>query len=238
MAVFAVGGGLVSALPALREVPELMIVGPWTPAPPGLVAFDAAAALAEPESLWRVELARDAHARRSALDGGERSVVRGHALLDGLPERLDRAIAELAQARDGSPRAISAVALSPPDDGSANGLERTLHGIADLVRGRARIETAIEGAMVARSIVRLSGGTELWVAPGLAAPDADAHARSVAVALRTRHCWARIVALIVRSVRRLALLGLPTGPASLWIVWCVVRDALRELRTLTAGAYR
>ena len=276
VAVFELGGGLASALPELD-------VGPWTAAPPRLMAFDAGDR--HPESVWRVDLARDDAASRAALAGGERSVARTHAALDDVPRRLERALelALAAQARaprssrarddrggiggpgpgpgvDAMRRAvphapesalIAALAGAEAGDPSPGGgadplmswsaeptagsprppgwLERALDRVADLARGRARIETQVEGAVVAHSVMTLSGHTELWIAPRLSPASAGLHARSVAVALRTRHAWARILALIVSSGGRIVVLGLPAAGASvLPAVWRFLRGVLRE----------
>ncbi len=218
------GGDLASAIPEL-------VVGPWRHAP-GLVAFDAGADRST--SLWRVGLARDDAASQRALAGGERSVAETHTLLDDLPDRLDRAIAALTGGA--APLALDQLAWSTgpaaaPAEHDPGRLAQLLDRVADLARGRARIETRVEGALVAQSITTLSGDTELWTAPRLSLSGARLHARSVAVAVRTRHAWARILTLTVRGAGRLALLGLPGGVVSaVPLVWRFVRDVLRELR--------
>jgi hypothetical protein len=115
-------------------------------------------------------------------------------------------------------------------------LGQLLDRVADLARGRSRIETRVEGALVAQSITTLTGDTELWIAPRLSPAGARLHARSVAVAVRTRHAWARILTLTVRGAGRLAMLGLPGGAISaVPLVWRFVRDVLRELRQRNAA---
>jgi hypothetical protein len=124
-------------------------------------------------------------------------------------------------------------APAEPDPGR---LAQLLDRVADLARGRARIETRVEGALVAQSITTLSGDTELWAAPRLSLTGAQLHARSVAVAVRTRHAWARILTLTVRGAGRLAVIGLPGGALSaVPLVWRFVRDVLRELRRRDAA---
>jgi hypothetical protein len=272
VAVFELGGALAPALPELA-------IGPWMPAPPGppgMTAFDAGAG--PPESLWRVDLARDDAAGRAALAGGARSVARTHAVLDDIPRRFDRALAELSVlARPDRPgpargdrgatpaealplieaRLVAALARaevqvpSQPDEppprlpgvpGASRSsasepgrLERALQCAGNLARGRARIETHVERALVARSITTLSGGTELWIAPGLSRTGAELHARSVAVALRTRHAWARILVLVVGCGGRLVALGPAGAVAAVPLVWGFLRDVLHEVRDLTPG---
>jgi hypothetical protein len=270
VAVFELGGALALALPELA-------IGPWTTAPPGLVAFDAGQG--HPESVWRVDLARDDAASRAAFADGERSVARTHAALDDVPRRLDRALgralAALAHAQGPGPARHGPMPLPPPHvpagppeseliaalaGGEADrplpadllmawsagspedsapqpgSLERALDRVADLARGRARIETQVEGALVAHSVMMLSGDTELWTAPGLSVASAGLHARSVAVAVRTRHAWARILALVVSSAGRIAALGLPAaGVSVLPAVWRFLRQVLREVRERTAA---
>jgi len=115
-------------------------------------------------------------------------------------------------------------------------LEHTLGRVADLARGLARIETHVSGALVAHSIMTLSGDTELWTAPRLSLADARLHARSVAVAVRTRHAWARILTLVISGCGRILTLGLPAaGISALPLVWRFVRDLLREVRHLSAA---
>lgn len=268
-AVFELGGALAAALPDLA-------IGPWTRTPPGLVAFDAVAG--PPESLWRVDLASDDAAGRAALTGGERSVARTHAVLDDVPRRLERALAELTRgSRPGPPRgdhlaapapelprvearlvaALARAEAQPPPQhakpaprppgapGTPSGaepparqpgrLERALQCAGDFAGGRARIETHLEGVLVARSITALSGDTELWIASRLSPAGAQLHARSVAVAVRTRHAWTRVLVLVVRYGGRLATLGMPHGPvAALSLVWSFLRDVLQEVRDLDA----
>jgi hypothetical protein len=272
MPAFELGGALAPAIPDL-------VVGPWSAAP-GIVAFDAATG--PPESLWRVDLARDLTVSRAALADGERSVARVHAVLDDAPRRFDRALAyalaDRASARPHLARTSpastvgdhrrAAPALSPVESrlitaltgadhhgpsqepslawavdapgesgsaresGRAAGwLERTLDQIADLARGRARTETRVEGALVACSIMTLSGDTDLWFAPGLSLAGATLHARAVAAATRTRHAWVRILTMVVGNGSRLLALGLPAaGLTALPLVWRFVRDLLRDAR--------
>lgn len=130
----------------------------------------------------------------------------------------------LAWSADLAPAALAASA-------EPGRLAQLLERVADFARGRSRIETHVEGALVAHSVTTLSGDTELWIAPRLSLTGARLHARSVAVAVRTRHAWARILTLVVRGASRLAALGLPAGAVSaLPVVWRFVRDVLRELR--------
>jgi hypothetical protein len=207
-AVFELGGGLAPE-------PSELASGPWTRAPE-LAAFDAGAGPAE--SRWRVALAQDDAASRAGLAGGERSVARAHAVLDDAPRRLARALAAVA---------LDPTDLPAPPPGP---LERVLLRAGDLARGRARIETHLAGALVARSITSLSGDTELWTAPRLSRAGAALHGRSVAVALRTRHAWARLVALAASCGGRIAALGGPAGVAALPLVWRFLRDVLRDVR--------
>lgn len=144
------------------------------------------------------------------------------ALGGGLPLELD----QLAWSAE--------PAASPESDPGR--LSPLLDRIADLARGRSRIETRIEGALVAQSITTLTGDTELWIAPRLSLTGARLHARSVAVAVRTRHAWARVLTLTVRGAGRLTLIGLPGGALSaVPLVWRFVRDVLRELRRRDAA---
>ncbi|HWU88706.1 MAG TPA: hypothetical protein VN253_15675, partial [Kofleriaceae bacterium] len=125
----------------------------------------------------------------------------------------------------------------PGDSARAPGrLELVLQRAGDLARGRARIETHLEGALVARSITTLSGDTELWIAPGLSRASAELHARSVAIALRTRQAWARLLALAVACSGRIAALGASSGVTALPLVWRFLRDVLREVRDPDAAA--
>jgi len=117
-------------------------------------------------------------------------------------------------------------------------LEHTLARVGDLARGRARIETHVGGTLVAHSIMTLSGDTELWAAPRLSLGDARLHARSVAVAVRTRHAWARILTLVISGCGRILTLGLPAaGISALPLVWRFVRDLLHEVRHWNAAPH-
>ena len=252
MAVFELGGALAQALPDL-------VLGPWTRAAPGIAAFDIGSDA--PASLWRVDLARDGAANRAAFAAGERSLARTHAALDDAPRRFDQALAELARAsRTGQapgdrerterlldlPRLEADLGAAPagatiqlPAAADAPGeLERALPRIADLVRGRARIETRVNAALVACSITTLTGDTELWTIPSLSPAGAMLHTRSIAVAMRTRHAWTRILALIAAYGTRFATLGLHAGAAALPLVWSLVRDVLREARSLDTASSR
>jgi len=278
VAMFQLGGALAASLPELE-------IGPWTRALPDIVAFDAG--VDQPASLWRIDLARDDAANRAALVAGERSVARAHAVLDDVPQRLDRVLdqtlAELAHATrpeptrgdrgqlptpklpklesdlvaalvrteaqasqkpeaplpsEGAPQPPSSPSqpANPSDTTGSSArvpgrLEQALHSIGDLARGRARVETHLEGVLVAISVTTLSGDTELWVVPGLSQAAAELHARSVAIALRTRQCWARVLALIVACCGRFAALGMLSGGlAAVPLVWRFLRNVLREGR--------
>ncbi|HEX3481549.1 MAG TPA: hypothetical protein VHT91_41345 [Kofleriaceae bacterium] len=132
--------------------------------------------------------------------------------------------------------AWSAEPSAAPAEPEPGRLAQLLDRVADLARGRSRIETRVEGALVAQSLTTLTGDTELWIAPRLSLTGARLHARSVAVAVRTRHAWARVLTLTVRGAGRLALLGLPGGALSaVPLVWRFVRDVLRELRRRDAA---
>lgn len=219
------------------------------------------------------------------LHGGEREVAHAHAVLDDLPDRIERALAvatrELTRAPsagsspaggaalswslstsaplrapgrsaeaqliralcgapvNASPRA-SAASLSwssgAPDDEPGR-LAQLLDRVADLARGRARIATHIEGALVAHSVTTLSGDTELWLASRLSLGEARLHARSVAIAVRTRNAWLRILTLLARAASRLVALGLPAGGvAALPVLWRFVRDVLAEIRARRPAA--
>jgi hypothetical protein len=209
-ALFELGGALADALPALA-------IGPWTRAAPDHAAYSAGADPSHPgdpaASLWRVELARNAAISGAALDRGAHSVARVHAALDDVPDRFDHMIA--------------GPAFAAPDD---DRLDQTLLRVADLLRGRARIETRIDGVLVACSSSTLSGDTELWISPRLSITAAALHARSVAVAVRTRDAWLRILAMIVVYGTKLAALGFGSI-AALPVVWRLLSDVLREART-------
>jgi hypothetical protein len=145
------------------------------------------------------------------------------ALTSGAPRGLDR----LAWSAAPAPAELE------PEPGR---LAQLLDRVADLARGRARIETRIAGALVAQSITTLSGDTELWAAPRLSLSGAHLHARSVAVAVRSRHAWARILTLTLRGASQLAVVGLPGGALSaVPLVWRFVRGVLRELRRRDAA---
>jgi hypothetical protein len=158
VAVFELGGALAQELPDLG-------LGPWTRAAPGLMSFDARSD--QLESLWRVDLAHGGAASRDALADGERSVARTHAALEHAPRRLDQALTELVRAtRTAQPSGDRGPTDRPGDvprlEADTPGeLEQALRRIADLVRGRVRIETRVDAALAAFSITTLSGNTEL-----------------------------------------------------------------------------
>jgi hypothetical protein len=209
-ALFELGGALADALPALA-------IGPWTRAAADHADYSAGADPGRPgdtaASLWRVELARNAAVSGAALDRGAHSVAQVHAALDDVPDRFDQMIA--------------GPAFAAPDD---DRLDQALLRVADLLRGRARIETRIDGVLVACSSSTLSGDTELWLSPRLSLTAAALHARSVAVAVRTRDAWLRILAMLVVYGTKLAALGFGSI-AALPVVWRLLSDVLREART-------
>ena len=215
-AVFELAG---APTPELAE----LAIGPWTRAPV-IAAFDAGA---DPlETVWRVELPRDGAAGRAALDAGERSIARVHAVLDAAPRQLERWLAT------GAPDLIDF------DAPALGRLERVLQRAADLARGRARIETHLEHTLAARTVTTLSGDTELWLVSGLSRRSAELHARSVAVALRTRQAWTRLAALAVSCGGRIATLGVAGAVTALPHVWRFLRDVLRDVRDPDAAAVR
>jgi len=216
VAVFELGGTPALALSELA-------IGPWHHAR-DLPSFDAAAG--PPESLWRIELARDPVASLAALARGERSIVHTHALLDDAPRRLERALATILPD------------LSGYQAPGAGGLERALVRAGELARGRARIETRVESTLVARTLTTLSGNLELWITPGLSPVGAELHARSVAVTVQTRHAWARTLVLVLSWAGRIAALGMTGGVAALAMAWRLIRDLLREIRDPASSAAR
>ncbi|HEX4423061.1 MAG TPA: hypothetical protein VH165_34325 [Kofleriaceae bacterium] len=240
-ALFELGGALADALPALA-------IGPWTRAAPDNAAYSVGADPSRPgdaaASLWRVDLARNAAISGVALDRGAHSVARVHAALDDVPDRFDHMIASGLPALPGPATLTRPDAEFPATPGERNGLSfaaslatpdddrlaQTLLRVADLLRGRARIETRIDGVLVACSISTLSGDTELWISPRLSLTAAELHARSVAVAVRTRDAWLRILAMIVVYGTKLAALGFGSI-AALPVVWRLLSDVLREART-------
>ncbi|HEX2692147.1 MAG TPA: hypothetical protein VHN14_36305 [Kofleriaceae bacterium] len=193
------------------------------------------ATLAEPAALTHPARSDPARGDRGRAPTRELSPAEADlvaALLTGHadpPPRPDAPADALADA--------PADALDLPGDPTrtSGGLERTLDHIADLARGRARIETHLEGALVASSIMTLSGDTDLWVTPRLSPAGAGLHARSVAIAVRTRHAWARVLTMIVAGVGRLMAFGLPAaGVAALPLVWRFLRNILHAVRARNA----
>jgi hypothetical protein len=151
------------------------------------------------------------------------------------PARAAEARLLAALAGDTAPLELDRLAWSAepaaPAEQEPGRLAQLLDRVADLARGRSRIETRVEGALVAQSITTLTGDTELWIAPRLSLTGARLHARSAAIAVRTRHAWARVLTLTVRGAGQLAMLGLPGGALSaVPLVWRFVRDVLHELR--------
>ena len=215
--MFELGG---TPAPELSE----LAIGPWTHAP-AIASFEAGA---DPlETLWRVELARDDAAARAALAAGERSIERAHAVLDDAPRRFERLLAQALE-RSADIHAPDLSYAAPASDPSPGPLARVLQRAGDLVRGRARIETRLEGALAARTFTTLSGDTELWLAAGLPRACGELHARSVAAALRTRRAWLRLLVLAMTCSGRLAALGTPAG--ALPLLWRFLRDVLRDVR--------
>jgi hypothetical protein len=217
VAVFELGG---TPAPELSE----LAIGPWTRAP-AIAAFDAGA---DPlETRWRIQLAHDDSDGRAALAAGERSIERAHAVLDTAPRRFEQLLEQMLEPS----RAALAPDVSyaaPPSDPEPGSIGRLLQRAGDLVRGRARIETQLEGALAARTLTTLSGDTELWLATGLPRSCVDLHVRSVAAALHTRRAWARLLVLAMTCSGRIAALGTPAG--ALPLVWRFLRDVLRDVR--------
>jgi len=260
-AVFELGGALAPALPGL-EVGPWATAPPGLVAfdgDPGHAESVWRVALALDDAASRDALAdgeRSVARDHAALDDVARRLERALAALartaraapppragDPAPALLapeSELITALAGAEPGGALRAGALTAWSADPAAASGdepgwLERALERVADLTRGRARIETRVDGALVAHSIMTLAGHTELWIGPRLGSASAGLHARSVAVAVRTRHAWARILALVVAGCGRIAALGLPTGgAAALLLVWRFVRDVLGEVRALTA----
>lgn len=192
-----------------------------------------------------VAAARATEAHRIAAAPGE-SPTRGRRGPSGAagaslaPTRTAEARLIAALAGDTAPLELARLAGSAepatPAEQEPGRLAQLLDRVADLARGRSRIETRVEGALVAQSITTLTGDTELWIAPRLSLTGARLHARSAGVAVRTRHAWARILTLTVRGAGRLAMLGLPGGAISaVPLVWRFVRDVLRELHRRDAA---
>jgi serine-type D-Ala-D-Ala carboxypeptidase (penicillin-binding protein 5/6) len=190
-----------------------------------------AGAQARGPSEGRAEGCGDARAdERADARAEERADARADARAE---ERADaraegRADAR-ADARDRATAPASDAAGEPERRRELTRLESALQGASDLIRGRARVETCVAGALIARSQIAISGDTESWMSPRASRAAARSHADSVAIALHTCHAWARLVAVVVRCGTRLAVLGVPDfGIAALLETWRFLCAATRR----------
>lgn len=249
MAVFALGGALALAIPEIH-------VGPWRPDhvafdtgadPPASLwrvelagtAADHAALDGGARSVARFHALIDEVPRRfdRALRDASPSLPPGppgprRPVPDELPRRTDlpRGFGPpRGSGSAGTPAPAMDAAVVPEPRRELTRLEAALQAAGDLVRGRARIETCVAGALIARSQIAISGDTESWTSPRLSRAGARSHADSIAIALYTRHAWARLVAAVVRCSGRLAILGAPDlGIAALLEIWRYLCAATRR----------
>jgi hypothetical protein len=149
-------------------------------------------------------------------------------------ERLREVLADIVRSGD----------LSPPDPARAYGVGETLHAgwdaaqqefraFVEQVRGAiltyARVETRVDGRLLARTDVGWSGNATSVYQMGLLWTQAAEHERVLGLALASRAAMLRTIGLAARGALILAQLGIPGGMVlALPAAWRFVRDVLAE----------
>ncbi|HWN69584.1 MAG TPA: hypothetical protein VNM90_18205 [Haliangium sp.] len=142
--------------------------------------------------------------------------------------------------------AVGGVAGGPgiPDDASgdmAGGRARwrdlamrarsAIEAILRLITHAAWVETRVRGVTMARTAMSWTGDTRTELTPLVTPGTARLHARSVALAVRSRDAWGRLVAIVMQTSLRLArIMAAPNGLiAAMPLIWELACSALAEL---------
>jgi hypothetical protein len=231
-------------------------LGMWTPeiqpeAAPGMVAFSAAGADAEVETVWRVDLPADAAAADALLERAEdaqraedEALMQAEARLQALSETAASGIASfsvpqseseaelfslLAQAGadESTPLSFSAQETSGWRAAVAE-FERFSAMVRDLVGGATRVETAVAGRLIGATRIGLTGSLRTTVS-GIDEEIAARHQRSVTLMLMKRGALLRTAGVALSGAAGLAtLVGRPDG------IIRAVPAALRYIRSVQA----
>ena len=127
------------------------------------------------------------------------------------------------------------------EDGSSPEEQSRVKAFLDKLLGRlatfARVETRVSGKLAATTTVGWSGNFENVLGDDVTPADLKLHERSVAIALRTRRTWLRIILLTVQSATRLALAA-GTGNLLLALpaAWKFIRGIMAEMKQLEPAA--
>lgn len=216
--------------------------------PAALAPFGAA-----DDAPWAVDLPEDPDAAGAMLDAMELRMAVVERALDSVPERIDAAAdqarrpARTAFALGGAADADGALAaaLRPQrrvsfglGGGSAEttSLQARLEALVDAARHVARIETRIEGRVVASTSVGWGGDARMILAPDVAPETVATHGRTLAIAVRVRQSRLRFVMSILSGATRVALQVAGGGATALPAIYTFVKQVIDELDALNAAA--
>ncbi len=233
MARFAIHSGSAADIDLAASIG----IGPWEAgAPlspsalsgdPGLVSFSADGSIAHaPDTAappcWRIEFDDDIAAARAAIDGGEGKLRATETCLNQLPDAAARLQIDPQPEDPGPPTSVVA------------GCVAALESVGRLAFEPAAIETAWAGGVAARTAIGWGGDCELVVAYGLPREVAQLHARALAMTLRSRQAWARLLAIVLKGGARVAVAS--RSPVAMVTavpaMWRLAKDALAQVQTI------
>ncbi|BCX03009.1 MAG: hypothetical protein KatS3mg053_0947 [Candidatus Roseilinea sp.] len=208
-------------------------------------------------AVWRWEIQSDTRAARSALQRQDEALRRDQQNIQKALRRLSDFIeawtpGQSAQAKSlpeqpQSPEAVLAATLDRIGMPQAKGWLDPLQGawaefdafvrrVRELVSHYAVIETASDGALIARTFVSWTGDFQSLWRDGTTAAQARLHERNVRIALARRALLIRLMSMIGASAARIVL-RLATPGAQLLVLpalWQFIRDVIEELRRAEA----
>jgi hypothetical protein len=122
--------------------------------------------------------------------------------------------------------------------GLATRTRSAVEAILRLITHHAWVETRVRGVIMARTAMSWTGDTHTQLRPQLTPQTARLHARSVAIAVRSRDAWGRLIAVVMQmSVRLARILASPDGLiAAMPLIWELVRSVLAEIDAQRAAS--
>lgn len=231
----------------------------WQPAPQarGDISFEAAA---QQVSLWSLDLPADPEAAAATLTQAEAQLQATQALLDEAPARLEAFAARLQSGAEvhfdlestgEAPLNAAEATLLPWIDALQPGqisfggeelsrgdigatisqLRQTVDDLLGQVLYLARVETRLQGALLASSLVDWTGDMDTAWGEAVSAEERSLHQRSLALALKARIALLRVILTTTQGAAKIsALIAAPGGALlALPAAWKYVQQLLAAI---------
>lgn len=215
-------------------------LGPWQ-ARPDPVVFGPPIG-PPPPMVFRFDLPGGPGNADRALDLTAGWLARARGNLETVPARVEGALR-----RAHGVVAFDATGLAPADAwlasqltseavsfGVGDQVKRALQGILDVATRLAWVETRIEGALVARTRIGISGDIDLVSRALVTEADLDTHCRAVTTARETKGAWIRILTMVTNLARQLAKFASSPAAAiaALPTAWAYIKRIVAEVKAL------